>query len=98
MAKTGALGLMQVTREPARKSEARRPLRLGEQAPQALESRRACYGQPFSGLRERAQKMAAVAPVAGGGDTDSAAATAIQLREGFAMAKGIWFFGSRPEK
>ena len=42
-------------------NEARRPLRVGEKAPQALESRRACYGQPFSGLRERAQKMAAVA-------------------------------------
>ena len=54
-----------VTREPARKNEARRPLRVGEKAPQALESRRACYGQPFSGLRERAQKMAAVAPSSG---------------------------------
>ena len=54
-----------VTREPARKNEARRPLRVGEKAPQALESRRACYGQPFSGLRGRAQKMAAVAPSSG---------------------------------
>ncbi len=41
--------------------------------------------------------MAAVAPVAGG-NTESAAATAILLRVGFAMAEGIWFFGPRPEK
>ena len=39
----------------------RRPGRYGSKAPQALESRRACYGQPFSGLHERAQKTVAVA-------------------------------------
>ena len=39
----------------------RRPKGNGSQAPQALTTKRACYGQPFSGIRERAQKMAAVA-------------------------------------
>ena len=39
----------------------RRPEGHGTKASQARATRRACYGQPFSGLPERAQKMAAVA-------------------------------------
>ena len=39
----------------------RRPEGYGTKASRALATRSARYGQPFSGLRERAQKMAAVA-------------------------------------
>ena len=40
---------------------ARRPLCFGNKAPQPLNTKRGCYGQPFSGSHGGSQKMTAVA-------------------------------------
>ena len=50
-----------VTREPARNTRRAGHCVFGNKAPQPLNTKRGCYGQPFSGSHGGSQKMAAVA-------------------------------------
>ena len=50
-----------VTREPARNTRRAGHCRFVNKAPQPLNTKRGCYGQPFSGSHGGSQKMTAVA-------------------------------------
>ena len=55
-----------VTREPARNTRRAGHCVYGNKAPQPLNTKRGCYGQPFSGSHGGSQKMTAVASQDGG--------------------------------